>query len=1054
MLQPRRALRLIVALLIAALLLLSWPRLPFASLTQPRARADGPEAACRQEACAANCVAYQFVLGHGNLNTFSFWYDSAYTLTGCDDPDWWTNFSFLLSIAAEIVGAPGGYTMDCREMTVGQYSVCMDQCEDNPCRYAPNVRTTLDACGQGEFAVTYDNDRGESAPEYQPTAYSRDFAADVYLTGPSGTPLLLARQDVPTLAYNNWILWSSAVDTCPAIVGDSRCDILAMFDQPTSQTYELDWGDGLYDLWANMANNSGVDSWPGDDHLRLLSDGDTVTIEQGPLSGYIWEHRRTRVGLGDWGPWQDTVTPWDASGGAVTITNHESNAWHYWTRTDCDTTVYATRGAPNDLLTGSYTLRAEARLYHDKDLADNSAACTFNVSAVPPTATPAPPAQATNTPTPTSRPIIDIGPGVWYGALDSGDDEAIYRLTAPDGLAALRVTLSDMLAPNDLDLQMTLGALGSAGTLVCYSTRGGPAAELCLLPAPAAGVYYIVVPSYIGGGPYTLTVSFETGPTPTPPPSPTPYSGQSEQEPNDSRDAANPWGLDQGPMRGQLLSEGDLDHFAWTADAPAIYTLTLSDVPAAIAADLFIYHNGLLVASRTDAAPGEGMALSVDGNAGDTFVARVRASSALQTSAAYYQLHLAAVPDPDEPNDTRATATLWDWRSAPASGYFFERASGDADYFAFELSDQEAAMLLTVHLDDVSPNVAPDLTLYHNGAVVANEYSAPLGDSIALTIDANPGDAFVARVRPSSRSQTSLTPYTLAISGMPDVNEPDDDFAQATEWPLLAGPTGGLFWERVSGEADYYRFTLPEAKGSSLLTLQLHSVDAAVAPDLTIYTGTRQVAASVTDAPLGGQVSLTIDANAGETFYVRVRPSERSQVSFNPYVLASELLGDLQEPNDAFANATPWDWPAGPIQGYFWEAVSGDADYFVLTAPAGSGPVNMTVTLADVAPNVAADLTVYSATKTVLASRTDAGLGQAVTLTFKATAGQPLYVRARPSYRSQTSTQLYTLSAAQGGPAVTPTRTATATRTPTFTRTPTATRTPTPTRTATAAARK
>ena len=118
-----------------------------------KAHAQGPQAACRVDACAANCLSYQYVLGMGNLDTFIRWYDTAFRLAGCGDPDWWQNFTFLLAVAADIIGAPGGYTLDCRSMVLGQYDVCLNQCKSNPCRYAPNVRAQITGCSQGVLSV-------------------------------------------------------------------------------------------------------------------------------------------------------------------------------------------------------------------------------------------------------------------------------------------------------------------------------------------------------------------------------------------------------------------------------------------------------------------------------------------------------------------------------------------------------------------------------------------------------------------------------------------------------------------------------------------------------------------------------------------------------------------------------------------------------------------------------------------------------------------------------------------------------------------------------------
>ena len=535
------------------------------AVAPPPALSDGPQSNCRQNACAADCVAYQFALGHRNLEVFSRWYDTAYTITGCDDPDWLTNALFLLDIAAEVVGAPGGYTMDCREMALGQYSVCSNQCEANACRYAPNVRTTLDSCGQGALTATFDNARGETLPEYQPTAYARPFNSTAWLTGPTGTRLLLARQEVPALSYPNWITTGNAVASCQAQFTDTRCGILEMFDIPSEHSFDVPWGSGLYDLWGLMGSNSGMDSAPGDDHIRLNSDGDSITIEQGLVSGFVYERWRTKSGWGNWSGWSESVSAWNAYGGDQTITNHESMAWHDWNMTDRDSYVFATEGPSDDLLIGSYTIEVQADIAHDKDTSDNAASCAFDVSAPPPpppTATPTPPAQATTTPA-----IRDIDVGTLHDGLESHDAEDLYRLQVPAGLTAVRVTLSGLAQATDLDLEMTRDLPGLAGTLVCSSARGGNSDEFCVLNSPSASVYYVHVFSYLGQGPYTLTVAFDQS-TPTPSPTPTlhatvtptplPYNGQTESEGNDTRGAANPWDAAQ-VMRGQIGAPNDAD---------------------------------------------------------------------------------------------------------------------------------------------------------------------------------------------------------------------------------------------------------------------------------------------------------------------------------------------------------------------------------------------------------------------------------------------------------------------------------------------------------------
>ncbi|MGB9775763.1 MAG: hypothetical protein ACPLYD_05450 [Anaerolineae bacterium] len=91
------------------------------------------------------------------------------------------------------------------------------------------------------------------------------------------------------------------------------------------------------------------------------------------------------------------------------------------------------------------------------------------------------------------------------------------------------------------------------------------------------------------------------------------------------------------------------------------------------------------------------------------FYVRIRAATSQQTSQSYYELGLTALPDPDEPNDTFGTATPWDWRSGPIHGYFWEAVSGPGDYYRIEIPPDMPAALLTVRLQDIPPNIRPNL---------------------------------------------------------------------------------------------------------------------------------------------------------------------------------------------------------------------------------------------------------------------------------------------------------------------------------------------------------
>ena len=168
--------------------------------------------------------------------------------------------------------------------------------------------------------------------------------------------------------------------------------------------------------------------------------------------------------------------------------------------------------------------------------------------------------------------------------------------------------------------------------------------------------------------------------------------------------------------------------------------------------------------------------------------------------------------------------------------------------------------------------------------------------------------------------------------------------------------------------------------------------------------------ASNADAQAGQPISIMIDANPGETYYVSVNPQNRFQTSESLYTLSITTTPDPTEPNDTFDLATVWNYTAGPIQGYFAEAVSGPADYYRFTAPPGTSPVAMTVQLEDVPANVAPRMFIYNSQFNPVKSKTNAGKGDSISLTFDAQPGATYYVKVLPSSRLMISSQPYTLS--------------------------------------------
>jgi len=507
--------------------------------------------ACLKEACAANCLAHVYVLGQQGLEPFVRWYDTAYTNTGCKDPNWWTAFQYLVALAAEFVGAPGGYTMDCRSMVLGQYSVCARECEQNPCRYAPNVRVQFSDCGQGSAAVEVSNARGETLPEYTPSAYTRAFDVFLYLQREGGRELLLRRESVPTLAYPNWVI-SGGYDRCRVEYGDNhRCELLSLFVQPTSTEFAVDWGDGLYNMQPLISSSKGMSGSPSEGYVVLDSDGDSVTFAQGDVSGWVWRRTRTRswwFGWGKWSDWTDTVEPWDAYGGA-TITNNEDMI--AWNQTDRDTFVFVTHGPPEHLLTGDYTLRAEARLSHDQDVSDHTDRCAFTVFGPPPppptpvpvTETPEPTATPTpyRTPTPTRTPLPPPTP--WGGETETEPNDAFdtanrwslsrpmrgwigsrgdrdyYRIQIPQDMPAALLTVRLQDVPQNVRAGLAIYRQDHYPVVSEYASTTGAGLSLTVDANPGQTFYVRVQPYYasqVSDQPYTLSATAVTRPlTPT-----------------------------------------------------------------------------------------------------------------------------------------------------------------------------------------------------------------------------------------------------------------------------------------------------------------------------------------------------------------------------------------------------------------------------------------------------------------------------------------------------------------------------------------------------------
>lgn len=854
-------------------------------------------ASCQPAACTGDCVAYQYFTSK-SLEPWIRWYDTAWNLTGCDDPAWQVYAQWLLDIAGEVVGAPGGATLNCHQMVVGQAYVCGEHCGTNNCRYAPNVKLTTSTCGEGTVSVTVDNDAyADGLPEYESTAYSREFDLTLRLSREGGEQLLVGSQPVPSLSYSNWII-NGGYDQCVIEYGSGRpCNLLAPFLKPTSLDYDLTWGNGLYNLDGYTSNASGMDSQPSDGYIALKSDGDKVTINQGSLSGwlYVWDHNLEEDTI------HETTTAWDASGGSQTFENHECNCRVCWcnlwgTRRDVNTYVIATGYDPALRLDGEYSLQVDAELAHDKDLSDNSASCTFSASG-PPSGDSGSGGNAT---APTPTPGLDaqtITAGTHHFSPATASDH-LYALNVPPNLAWVRVTLHHpQVTAGNYDLYARRGSPPTPAMIDfdsangdCISDQDGGYDDLCSWAPAQSGWYYLLVHHDWGSGPFDLTIEFgQRTPTLTPSVTPTETAGGlsnlSEVEGNGTRQNATPWS-GEVPIEGRLATNGDLDFYRWTPARPGIYTLLLDNVPASIRADMYLYREDSTSAVLYNLTQpfGGPVSIQLDANAGQVFYIKIKATSTTEVSPQPYRLSLSTIADPHEPDDVYGNARAWDDLTVAQQGYFWEEVSGPDDYYRFTVPQ---SALVTLDLSGVDPAVRPDLAVYDSvPSSILYDYSAPAGGNVKLTFDANAGEVFYVKVRPTDRDQTATQPYTLTAALQPDPFEPDDTRGEARSWDYTAGAAQGYFWEVASGAGDYYRITTPDFSGARDLAVNLSEVDAAVQPDLFVYTASGQAIVYKTNAAAGESIHLVFSASGSSVYFIQVRPTSRTQTSGRPYQLS------------------------------------------------------------------------------------------------------------------------------------------------------------------------
>jgi hypothetical protein len=883
-------------------------------------------------ACSGDCVADVIFL-HSQMgnqaaeNFYHAWYDTYYEKTGCGDSSWRTDIEFLIEVVAEIVEAPGAPTMHCWQGLVGQGKVCSDQCNQyfiKNDKYAPNVKLGLNQGNPGNIEISIDNQSNlNKLPEYQPNAYSRQFPLRTYLKYGDGESLLVNEQQMPSLSYPNWIL-QGGLDTCMQQYGaeSHRCQILSGFDLPSSTSTSIDFLDGvLYDLTGQTSNENGVNgSFSQDGYIRLLSDGNHITINQGPYAGYSMVKTHNLEN----GQHTVAVFPWDANAGAVTITNHECNCYFCGcnvtgTRNETDTYVYALQGPPEKKLAGNYTVETVADIAHEKDFSDNKISYQYDASASGQSGDSS--GGDSNTGNTQQGRVQDLtpidlnGPGIFPGGVAPDQIGVLYRLVVPNDINSMFIRLVSTDGA-DYSLFARRGQLPvpdypyNNDDYDCWGNSTAEYAGGCPFNDPYPDTYYFFVNPIQAGGAYRLEVEWRTdsqvatqiaeqgggqdG---------TDGGGQqltnfTEIEPNDHSVNANDWDMNS-PFTGQLSKSTDHDFVHLRFTESGIYTFSAVDLPPALRLNLFLYSANMVGEETVSAEnPGAAVQITFDASRDEEYFLLISGGSMGTLKNQPYRLERTGfIPDPDEPNDGLTTATLWADLSQPHYGYFWDGVKGRMDFYRFSAPDLPGSSLLTVYLDEVDTAVRPQLALLNAHVIqLANVKASQKGQPLSITVDANPGEIFYIWISAPDMRNYSLQPYRLHVETIPDVGEPNDTMNSADVWDLASGPVQGYFWEKATGRQDFYRLIAPQTQAGAPVVFTLQAPPE-IRTRMQLYTAHRILKVSADWSAPGQPLRLEQALEAGSEYYLSLE-SYSNQASDQPYILSAAFTGQTDQSTD------------------------------------------------------------------------------------------------------------------------------------------------------------
>jgi len=795
---------------------------PYAPPSTYPLQSNNPAPQCRKDSCTGACTMETLVWG--SLATFNTYMDVITPLTGCDKGEIASAFDVAFDAASELASIDTGAFLSCWDVWAGVQSTCANACDNNACRYAPDLHVSItnkdDLVSDQAISISLNNSVATSGLDTTAITGGIDLIASIQYQG-WDEAIPYAWYELPSLGYPE-LGWSTTA--AAGCTDDSdRCDFLntlAATQLNQDISIPIPPQEGVYNLENLVSSSAGVDSDLNSGVAKLLNGDDRVTMNTG-LSGITYVQEDD-----NWdGHWDHQyVETWNSWSGEYTVSNAECRylCWFGTQKVNRDKFVIVLDGPCDSLLLGDYTLRAQAPLNHDQNITNNSDEGSYSINSIP------------------------SGCG---GALDSAPVEATltqgdhalafnkefikyYRVVVPDNASLLEVILEGPNSnnPNDnLDLLLRRGSAPEtnrqgfvAYDYVAQDLVGYPDKLRIQIPEP--GEWFIEV--YHSGLLYTndfqLNINIETSDTPIVDLTEGQYalsleSGQTSQVfrlPYFSQlDAMK---ISYEPPRIVYLPNSSYKIYMCPQVIPAI-NYEHSVYPG------FVCNVGGQVAFAGQGFWGWPLEAQVTSAGGRTYYILIERTSG--ASSSHYNLNIdftwpATIGLEEEPNDSCATANPWpaDELTIPKRGYFYRPGNpGDQDAYTVLLPGTGGSTEMETYLASVPANIAPDLTVYKKVGTtyqeVVSDRSAAQGGSPLVRFDLVYGQEYCILVESRNLTQNQTDPYSLYIryAGLASTDEtevePNDEASEASPWVNMDNSMRGR-WSPLY-DRDYFKWQAP-----------------------------------------------------------------------------------------------------------------------------------------------------------------------------------------------------------------------------------------------------